>query len=274
MWTPEEDDRLAQLVNIHGPKKWSQIASDLGTKGSKQCRRRWKNFISLEERKQGSWTPEEDAMLVDGHRRHGNKWTLIAQEIGGRTDNAVKNRWAALEKKRRGDDGLSGAAAAAAAGNSGMAMMYMPPVMRPQNDLLGVRRVIAKDQPRHRSAQQLQQLQQLQMQQLGGMQASEGPWAMEEVQQSDQLPYAMPAVTTSMVAPIPEAPISSMPIRKPDLIINIPGGSTAAEPQLPYSQRQQANMEFRGQQELQMQQLPGLGMELPPAAMRVDDDSC
>jgi hypothetical protein len=23
-----------------------------------QCRRRWKNFISLEERKQGSWTPE------------------------------------------------------------------------------------------------------------------------------------------------------------------------------------------------------------------------
>jgi hypothetical protein len=75
----------------------------------------------------------------------------------------------------------------------------MPPVMRPQNDLLGVRRVIAKDQPRHRGPQQLQQLH---MQQLAGMQAAEGPWAMEEARQSDQLPYAMPAVTTSMVAPL------------------------------------------------------------------------
>jgi hypothetical protein len=32
----QEDERLAQLVNIHGPKKWSQIAYDLGSKGSKQ----------------------------------------------------------------------------------------------------------------------------------------------------------------------------------------------------------------------------------------------
>jgi hypothetical protein len=55
------------------------------------------------------------------------------------------------------------------------------------------------------------------------------------------LPLLLPATT--------EAPISSsMPIRKPDLMINIPGSSAAAEPQLPYSQRPQANMEFRGQQ--------------------------
>jgi hypothetical protein len=32
----QEDERLAQLVTIHGPKKWSQIAYDLGSKGSKQ----------------------------------------------------------------------------------------------------------------------------------------------------------------------------------------------------------------------------------------------
>jgi hypothetical protein len=39
-----------------------------------------------------------------------------------------------------------------------------------------------------------------------------------------------------------------MPIRKPGLVINIPGGSAAAEPQLPYSQRPQPNMGFRGPQ--------------------------
>jgi hypothetical protein len=143
------------------------------------------------------FTLQEDALLLEGHRRHGNKWTMIAQEIGGRTDNAVKNRWAALEKKRRGDDDPSAAAAGGGGSNPGYGR-YMPPVMRPQNDLLGVRRTIAKDQPRYRTPQQLQQLQ---MQQLGGMLAGEGPWAMQEARQTDQLPYAMPAVTTGMVAP-------------------------------------------------------------------------
>jgi len=36
MPVPQEDQRLAELVQIHGPKRWSQIAADLGTKGSKQ----------------------------------------------------------------------------------------------------------------------------------------------------------------------------------------------------------------------------------------------
>jgi hypothetical protein len=46
-----------------------------------------------------------------------------------------------------------------------------------------------------------------------------------------------------------EAPMSGgLTIRKPDLMINIPGSSAAAEPQLPYSQRPQPNMEFRGPQ--------------------------
>jgi hypothetical protein len=140
---------------------------------------------------------QEDALLLEGHRRHGNKWTMIAQEIGGRTDNAVKNRWAALEKKRRGDDGPS---AAPSSGRNNQFGRIVAPVMGPQFDVLGVRRVIAKDQPRYR-APTAQQLQQMQMQQLGSMPAAEGPWAMQEARQTDQLPYAMPAVTTGMVAP-------------------------------------------------------------------------
>ena len=34
----QEDDVLRDLVNEHGPKKWSLIAQQLGTKGSKQVR--------------------------------------------------------------------------------------------------------------------------------------------------------------------------------------------------------------------------------------------
>ena len=49
--------------------------------------------------KQGGWSEEEDRILLEGHRLHGNKWTEIARMVTGRTDNAVKNRHAVLVKK-------------------------------------------------------------------------------------------------------------------------------------------------------------------------------
>ena len=75
-------------------------------KGAKQCRRRWQNYLN-NDLKQGGWTEEEDQILLDGHRLHGNKWTEIARMVGGRTDNAVKNRHAVLvlkEQKKDEDD--------------------------------------------------------------------------------------------------------------------------------------------------------------------------
>ncbi|KAK9839025.1 hypothetical protein WJX74_008044 [Apatococcus lobatus] len=98
-WSQEEDDNLRRLVERHGPKKWSVIAKELKTKKSKQCRRRWKNYLDGDF-KQGIWTPDEDQKLLEAHAEHGNKWTEIARIVGGRTDNAVKNRFAALSKKR------------------------------------------------------------------------------------------------------------------------------------------------------------------------------
>jgi hypothetical protein len=40
-------------------------------------------------------------MLIKGYTRWGNAWTKIAATIGGRTDNAVKNRFAALAEAVR-----------------------------------------------------------------------------------------------------------------------------------------------------------------------------
>ena len=107
MWTEAEDEELRGFVAQYGTKKWAFISTKMSTgKGAKQCRRRWQNYLN-NDLKQGGWTEEEDRVLLEGHRMHGNKWTEIARMVGGRTDNAVKNRHAVLVKKeeqRREDD--------------------------------------------------------------------------------------------------------------------------------------------------------------------------
>ena len=77
-------------------------------KGGKQCRRRWQNYLNCDNNKQGGWSPEEDEVLMREHKIVGNKWTEIAKAVGGRTDNAVKNRYAALMTKQSGGTASGG----------------------------------------------------------------------------------------------------------------------------------------------------------------------
>ena len=45
------------------------------------------------------WTASEDAHLLSACEEEGKKWSVIARGMEGRTENAVKNRWALLEKR-------------------------------------------------------------------------------------------------------------------------------------------------------------------------------
>ncbi|CAI7798590.1 unnamed protein product [Closterium sp. NIES-54] len=100
-WTDKEDCLLKELIRQHGTNKWALVASKIRTKTNKQCRRRWQAFLNAMGNK-GVWTPEEDEKLLEGHRLYGNRWTEIARMVPGRTDNAAKNRFAALTAKRGG----------------------------------------------------------------------------------------------------------------------------------------------------------------------------
>lgn len=98
-WTPEEDDILREQINIHGTENWVIIASKFNDKTTRQCRRRWYTYLNSDFKK-GGWSPEEDMLLCEAQKAFGNRWTEIAKVVSGRTDNAVKNRFTTLCKKR------------------------------------------------------------------------------------------------------------------------------------------------------------------------------
>ncbi|KAI4328406.1 hypothetical protein L6164_020763 [Bauhinia variegata] len=98
-WTQEEDDILREQIGIHGTENWSIIASKFKDKTTRQCRRRWYTYLNSDFKK-GGWSPEEDMLLCEAQKIFGNRWTEIAKVVSGRTDNAVKNRFSTLCKKR------------------------------------------------------------------------------------------------------------------------------------------------------------------------------
>lgn len=70
-----------------------------------QCRERWHNHLRPDLRK-GDWTAEEDAVILsslEGKRPLG--WAETAARMPGRTDNAIKNRWHSILKRRSAESG-------------------------------------------------------------------------------------------------------------------------------------------------------------------------
>ncbi|KAK6157242.1 hypothetical protein DH2020_011490 [Rehmannia glutinosa] len=99
-WTPEEDMKLTQYIQMHGPGNWRTLPKNAGLERcGKSCRLRWTNYLRPDI-KRGRFSFEEEETIIQLHSVLGNKWSAIAARLPGRTDNEIKNYWNTHIRKR------------------------------------------------------------------------------------------------------------------------------------------------------------------------------
>ncbi|KAG6516877.1 myb-related protein 330-like isoform X2 [Zingiber officinale] len=99
-WTKEEDQLLISYIRAYGEGCWRSLPKAAGLQRcGKSCRLRWINYLRP-DLKRGNFTEEEDELIIKLHSIIGNKWSVIAGQFSGRTDNEIKNYWNTRIKRK------------------------------------------------------------------------------------------------------------------------------------------------------------------------------
>ncbi|KAH7542879.1 hypothetical protein FEM48_Zijuj02G0122000 [Ziziphus jujuba var. spinosa] len=96
LWSPEEDEKLLNYITKHGHGL---------QRCGKSCRLRWINYLRP-DLKRGPFSQQEENLIIELHAVLGNRWSQIAAQLPGRTDNEIKNLWNSCIKKKLRQRGI------------------------------------------------------------------------------------------------------------------------------------------------------------------------
>ncbi|TYG61533.1 hypothetical protein ES288_D07G156300v1 [Gossypium darwinii] len=106
LWSPEEDEKLLRHITKYGHGCWSSVPKQAGLQRcGKSCRLRWINYLRP-DLKRGTFSQEEENLIIELHALLGNRWSQIAAQLPGRTDNEIKNLWNSCLKKKLRQRGI------------------------------------------------------------------------------------------------------------------------------------------------------------------------
>ncbi|KAJ0616843.1 putative transcription factor MYB-HB-like family [Helianthus annuus] len=100
-WSSEEDAKLKEFIGKFGTGgNWIALPQKAGLKRcGKSCRLRWLNYLRPNIR-HGEYSDEEDRIICNLYASIGSRWSVIAAQLPGRTDNDIKNYWNTKLKKK------------------------------------------------------------------------------------------------------------------------------------------------------------------------------
>nr|BAC07540.1 myb-related transcription factor VlMYBA2 [Vitis labrusca x Vitis vinifera] len=100
-WIQEEDVLLRKCIEKYGEGKWHLVPLRAGlNRCRKSCRLRWLNYLKPDI-KRGEFALDEVDLMIRLHNLLGNRWSLIAGRLPGRTANDVKNYWHGHHLKKK-----------------------------------------------------------------------------------------------------------------------------------------------------------------------------